>query len=180
MCLAPLLLPFSSQNTNVMCELPSCVCVLSRFSRVQLFATLWTKAYQAPLSIGFSRQEQWSGLPCPPPGEELPDPGIEPMSLTSPALAGRFFTTSATWEVLRQQCLHQISLQANHRIQSIPYSSGESGCCYSPWSCPISCPLLPLPWGSLWPRSLSAGQESHEELGLRRKGKDGKVIVYLF
>ena len=52
---------------------------------------------QAPLSMGFSRQEYWSGLPCPPPGD-LPNPGIEPVSLTSPALAGRFFTTSATWE----------------------------------------------------------------------------------
>ena len=47
--------------------------------------------------MGFSRQEYWSGWPCPPPGD-LPNPGIEPMSLISPALAGRFFTTSATWE----------------------------------------------------------------------------------
>ena len=47
--------------------------------------------------MGFSRQEYWSGLPFPPPGD-LPDPGIEPTSLMSPALAGRFFTTSATWE----------------------------------------------------------------------------------
>ena len=46
---------------------------------------------------GTSRQEYWSGLPCPPPGD-LPDPGIERVSLMSPALAGRFFTTSATWE----------------------------------------------------------------------------------
>ena len=60
-------------------------------------ATLWTVACQAPLSMGFSRQEYWSRLPCPPPGD-LPDPGIEPMSLMSPALAGGFFTTSATWE----------------------------------------------------------------------------------
>ena len=52
------------------------------------FATPWT-AYQAPLSMGFSRQEYWSGLPCPPP-EDLPDPGMEP---ASPTLAGRFFTT---------------------------------------------------------------------------------------
>ena len=59
--------------------------------------TPWTVARQAPLSMGFSRQEYWSGLPCPPPGD-LPNPGIEPVSLTSPALAGRFFTTSATWE----------------------------------------------------------------------------------
>jgi len=59
--------------------------------------TLWTRACQAPLSMGFSRQEYWSGLPCPPPGD-LPNPGLEPTSLKSPALAGRFFTTSATWE----------------------------------------------------------------------------------
>ena len=55
-------------------------------------ATPWTVAHQAPLSIGFSRQEHWSGLPLPAPGD-LPDPGIEPTSLVSPALAGRFFTT---------------------------------------------------------------------------------------
>ena len=61
--------------------------VLSRFSRVQLFVMLWTVAHQAPLSMGFSRQEYWSGLPCSPPGD-LPDPGIEPASLMSPALAG--------------------------------------------------------------------------------------------
>ena len=64
---------------------------------VQPFATPWTVARQAPLSMGFSRQEYWSGLPCPPPGD-LPDPGIKPESLASLALAGRFFTTSATWE----------------------------------------------------------------------------------
>ena len=59
-----------------------CECVLSCFSRVWLFVTLWTVAHQAPLSMGFSRQEYWSGLPCPPPGD-VPNPGIE---LTSPAL----------------------------------------------------------------------------------------------
>ena len=59
--------------------------------------TLWTIACQAPLSMGFSRQEYWSGLPYSPPGD-LPDPGIKPSSLMSPALADRFFTTSATWE----------------------------------------------------------------------------------
>ena len=57
----------------------------------------WTVAHQAPLSMGFSRQESWSGLPCLPPGD-LPDPEIEPESPVSPALAGRFFTTNATWE----------------------------------------------------------------------------------
>ena len=66
-------------------------------SHVQLFATPWTVPCQAPLSMGFSRQEYCSGLPCPPPGDLL-DPGIKPMSLVSPTLAGGFFTTSATWE----------------------------------------------------------------------------------
>ena len=59
-----------------------CACLLSRFSRVQLFATPWTVACPAPLSMGFSRQEYWSGLPCYPPGE-LPDPGIKPTSQVS-------------------------------------------------------------------------------------------------
>ena len=73
------------------------VYMLSCFSRVRLFASPWTAAHQAHLSMGFSRQEYWSGLPFPPPGD-LPDPGIEPVSLMSPALTGGFFTTSATWE----------------------------------------------------------------------------------
>ena len=71
--------------------------MLSCFSRVRLFETPWTVALQAPLSMGFSRQEHWSGLPCPPP-EDLPDAGIEPVVLMSPALAGEFLTNSATWE----------------------------------------------------------------------------------
>ena len=71
--------------------------MLNHFSHVRLIATPWTVARQAPLSMGFSRQEYWSGLPCPPPGD-LPDPGIEPVSLMSPALAVGFFTTSTTWE----------------------------------------------------------------------------------
>ena len=57
----------------------------------------WTVAYQAPLSMGFSRQDYWSGLPFLSPGD-LFDPGIEPMSVMSPVLPGGFFTTSATWE----------------------------------------------------------------------------------
>ena len=64
------------------------------FGRVWLFATPWTVARQAPLSMGFSRQEYSSGLPCPPPGN-LPKPGIEPQS---PASAGGFFTASAIWK----------------------------------------------------------------------------------
>ena len=68
------------------------MCVLSHFSCAPFFATTWTAVRQAPLFVGFSRQEYWSGLPCPPPGD-LPKPGVEPVCLTSPALAGRFFTT---------------------------------------------------------------------------------------
>ena len=67
----------------------------SHFSRVWLFVILRIVARQVPLSMGFSRQEYWSGLPCPPPGD-LPDPGIEAAPLMSPALTGRFFTTSTT------------------------------------------------------------------------------------
>ena len=73
------------------------VCMLGHFSHVQLFVTLWALAHQAPLSMGFTRQKYWSGLPCPPPAD-LPNPGIEPKSLLSPALAGGFFTISATWK----------------------------------------------------------------------------------
>ena len=58
-------------------------------SRVRLFVTMWTVAQQVPLPMGFSRQEYWSGLPFPPPGDS-PKPGIKPVS---PVLTGRFFTT---------------------------------------------------------------------------------------
>ena len=74
-----------------------CVCMLSRSSHVQFFVTPWTVACQAPPSMGFSRQEYWSGLPFPP-LRDIPDPAIEPSSSMSPTLAGRFFTTSTTWE----------------------------------------------------------------------------------
>ena len=71
-----------------------CVCVcVQLLNPVQLFVTPWTVALQAPLSMGFPRQEYWNGLPCPPPGD-LPDPGIEPTSVASPELAGGFFITA--------------------------------------------------------------------------------------
>ena len=73
-----------------------CVCVcVHMLSHIQLFTTPWTVS----LSMEFSRQEYWSGLPCPPPGN-LSNLGIETKSLTSPALADEFFTTIATWEAL--------------------------------------------------------------------------------
>ena len=74
--------------------------MLSHFSRVWLFAVPWTVAHQAPLSMGFSRQEYWSALPFPFPGN-LSNPGIEPTFLMSPALAGEFFTTNTTWGALQ-------------------------------------------------------------------------------
>ena len=58
--------------------------LLNCFSHVQLFATPWTVAFQAPLSLGFSRQEYWNGLSCPPPGD-FPNPGIETASPATPA-----------------------------------------------------------------------------------------------
>ena len=76
-----------------LCLLPFTLCAWL-LSHVWLFATPWTVAQQAPLSMGFSRQEYWSGLPCPPPGD-LPVPGIEPRS---PRIAGGFFTSWATRE----------------------------------------------------------------------------------
>ena len=76
------------------------LCVAAEsLSCVRLFAIPVTVACQAPLSMGFSRQEYRSGLPCLPPGD-LSIPGIKPKSLTSPALPRGFFTTSATWMML--------------------------------------------------------------------------------
>ena len=88
----------SQQITTRFMALCVCVCVCTRMlSRVWLFATPWTVARQVCLSMKFSRQEYWIGLPLPPP-KNFFDPEIEPTSLASPALAGRFFTTSSTWE----------------------------------------------------------------------------------
>ena len=78
-----------------------CVCTVVSDS-----ATPWTVALQAPLSMGFSRQEYWSGLPFPPPGNLL-NPGIEPKSLASPALASRFFTTVPPG---KPQVFHKVGL----------------------------------------------------------------------
>ena len=71
--------------------------MLSCFSRVWLCEIPWTAALQVPLSMGFSRQEYWSGLPFPSPGD-LPNSGIKPASFTSPTLTDRFFSTRSTWK----------------------------------------------------------------------------------
>ena len=82
---------FFLHSSSQLCPVFSlAVSVVESPSHVQLFATPWTVARQAPLSMGFFRQEYWSGLPPP---WDLPDPGIEPMSPVSPSLAGIFFTT---------------------------------------------------------------------------------------
>ena len=83
------------------CPLPTLLCMLSCFSCVRLFVILWTVALHVPLSMGIL---QASGLPFPTPGD-LPDPKIK---LVSPALAGRFFTTSTTWEA--QPILYPLSI----------------------------------------------------------------------
>ena len=93
--------PFHWFNIWVSC-VGACVlrvCMLSRLVASDS-AILWAVAFQALLSMGFSRQEDWSGLPCPSPGD-LPNPGTEPESLTSPTSAGNFFTTGTT----RKACL---------------------------------------------------------------------------
>ena len=88
-------------------------CVLSHFSRLQLFVTLWIVAHQAPLSVGFSRQECWSEVPFPPPRDLPPCPhphqGIKPASVVSAALAMKVFTTRAIWEALPNLCQLWIS-----------------------------------------------------------------------
>ena len=81
-----------ADDLDVECLDNVCVCVCARALSCDSFVAPWTGARQASLSMGFSRQEYWSGLPFPLPGD-LPDPGIEPVSLMSPALAGGFFAT---------------------------------------------------------------------------------------
>ena len=83
-----------------------CACVFKSLQSCLTLGNPWTVTHQAPLSMGFSRQEYWGGLPFPPPGH-LPDPGIEPKSLSSPALAGGF------WEAL---CIYIRSHTHTHAV----------------------------------------------------------------
>ena len=109
-----------SQCLDNCCRLYLCghACALSHFGRIRLFATPWIVAHQAPPSMRFSRKEYWSRLPCRPPGD-LPDPGIEPESLTSPVLAGGFFITSTTWEAPSMWTDTQISAKCMHFRNSL-------------------------------------------------------------
>ena len=103
------------------------MCVQS-FSHVRPFVTLWTVPHQAPLSMGFSRQDYWSGLPCPPPGH-LPDPGIEITSAFISCIAGRFFTHWTTWEAPNQGWNESES-------RSVVSNSLWPHGLYSPWNFP--------------------------------------------
>ena len=100
------------------------VCMLSRLSRVQLFATPWTVAHQIPLSMGFSKQEYWSGLLCPPPGD-LPDPEIEPRSHYISCL-GRWVPRDPT-----KDSLH-VRLQQHAELGPIAYSPLPQVSCHHP------------------------------------------------
>ena len=110
--------------------------LLSPFSRVWLCATPWTVACQAPLSMGFSRQEYGSGLPCPPPGD-LPDPGIEPMSLVSLALADvSFFLFTFRLSLWSVEVLSDRLLPRKCHSEVF-----RKGCCHGNWigSSPPGC-----------------------------------------
>ena len=112
------------------------MCVFSCFNRIRHFATPWTVARQAPLSMGFSRQEYWSGLPWSPPGD-LPDPGIESQSLMSPAWTGGFFTARATWRSLSLKSLYSIIWWSKqHQALKEDSQPGET--------------LPPPPWDIWW------------------------------
>ena len=129
----------------------------------------WTTACQAPLSMGFSRQEYWSGLPCPPPGD-LPDSGIKFASLTSPELAGELFTISATWEA--QIGHHQMFIIKTSRW--VPVWRTTAGLWFSildvcqshPLAPPQECTFLKsslglLVWGSQFENHCSEALSSH-------------------
>ena len=121
--------------------------MLSCFSHVLFFATLWTVAFQAPLSMGFPRQEYWSGLPYPPPGD-LPPPGIKPVSFMSPALVGRFFTLGIRSLILFNKSAHDIE-EPRVRVQtktSIPYAKAFESFKAISWQ---PTPAF-LPGGSTW------------------------------
>ena len=146
----------------------TCCAVLSRFSRVWLFETLQTVALQSPLSMRFSRHEYWSGLPCPPPGH-LPDPGIEPMSLTSPALAGGFFTTSTTWEA-PFTCFYYFMCKS---ICMYMYKVIKARWCFYCWM------VSPTRWTGVWASSWSwwwTGRPGMlESMGLQRVGHNWAI-----
>ena len=136
-----------------------CHAVLNCFSCVQFFVTLWAVDCQSPLSMGFSRHKYQSGWPCPPPGD-LPDPGIEPSSLMSSALAGGFFTTSTTWEA------YIYTHVFGSRI-SLPFISHTKQRF-----------ILDLAFFQLWPPSQASSNRKTLQ-GIKNVSKTGKTMVLL-
>ena len=138
-------------------------------SRVHLFATPGTVACQVPLSMRFSRQEYWSGLSCPPPGD-LPDPGIEPVSLMFYALAGRFFTTRATFNHWRGHLSKLFGLPWWLSSKESACSAGDKG-------------LIPglgrLPWSRAWqPTPVFLPGDSHGQRSLAGDSPWGLRVEY--
>ena len=142
--------------------------VLSHFSHVWLFATVWATAHQASLSMGFSRQESWSGLPCPSPGD-LPNLGIEPVSLRSPALAGKFLLLAPPGEpdpsqiipknrrgrntsklILWSQYYYSDGFPGGTVVKNLPAKGLITGLGRFPWV-KNGNPLSILAWKILWP-----------------------------
>ena len=135
------------------------LCMYSQlFSCVRLFVTVWTAAHQAPLSMEFSRQDYWSGLPLPSPGG-LPDPEVKPLSPVSPALAGRFFTCWASsslntkikmfFAMMIQTYVRGVGvcvyLRTNIRQKPVWFEKGywqRSGPTFCFWMCDVFLPSL--------------------------------------
>ena len=116
--------PISPKEAKLLLQLTGpMLLLLSHFSRVRLFATPWTAAHQAPLSMRFSRQEYWSGCHALLQGIS-PTQGLN-VCLMSPALAGRFFTPNATWEA-HSPFLSPSSLHSDQAF--MPSLSLSSGC----------------------------------------------------
>ena len=116
-------------NGDEMQVTPACVCMLSRFSRVRLFANPWTVACQAPLSMGFSRQGYLSGWPCPPPGD-LSDPGVETAFPASPALQADSFTAEPAGMPRRPQTrpwVPSFHLVSKELLSRPPAAASEGG-----------------------------------------------------
>ena len=145
------------------------VCMLSHFSHVRLCVTPWTVAHQSSLSLEFSRQQYWTGLPCPPP-VDLPDPRTEPVSLKSPALAGGWIPEK-TKSTFRQNWV-----AGNRAVRATKWLSVKESACwcrrhrFDPWvgkisqrrkwqPTPYSCLENPMDWGA-WQAAVHGVTES--------------------
>jgi len=141
--------------TQKLCGRWSCLAMLSHFNCVRFFVTLWTVACQAPLSMGFSRQEYWSGLPCPPPGD-LPDPGIEPTSTVAPAFQvdSLQLPKGKPWQMAvhegKNACQYSLRNRRFGFIENYTPRVGLACCCCSVTkSCPTLCDPMDSPCQAL-------------------------------